>query len=159
MYQLYVRQHTFITLFTTFCRSSLYICLAFSWYGPGCAAYVCAQIEKEKKSYKSMVCKPCAKHGEPNSSSGSILALSSNFRLDRILDETQINFGDHKKTTDGWDREANQGYVPSEVTWAEVIRAGKGIRRHSPCDKHDRIHLSPISTKKKSRGTKFYHHH
>jgi hypothetical protein len=92
------------------------------------------------------VCKPCIEHGEPDSSSESILALSSNFRLVQNPDEKQTNSGDHRKTIDVWDHGLDPGYGPDEVKCAEAVQARMERGRGNPCDKHDGIHLSQVST-------------
>jgi hypothetical protein len=97
---------------------------------------------------RNKVRKPCVEHGELDSSSESILALSSSFRLVRIPDGTQTNFGDHKKTTNVWGRGPAPGYVPSEVRWVEVVPVGTERGKRNPGDKHDGIHLSPVSTRR-----------
>ena len=100
--------------------------------------------KKLQNMQRNRMRKPCAGHEEPNSSSESILALSSSFPLVRILDGTQINFGDHKKTTNVWDHGPDPGYVPSEVRWVEVVQAGMERGRRNPGDKYDGIRLSPV---------------
>jgi len=100
------------------------------------------------------MCKPCVEHEEPNNLSESILVLSSSFLLVRILDVTQTNCADHTRTTDVWGRGPDPGYVPSEVRWAEGVQAGMETGKHTPCDKRDRIHLSPISKRSYPRPKK-----
>ncbi len=88
-----------------------------------CGVCLCTCYRVIIRVQKNMVCKPCVEHEEPDSSSESILVLSSSFLLVRILDGTQTNCVDHKKTTGVWGRGPDPGYVPSEVRWAEGVQA------------------------------------
>lgn len=119
-----------------------------------CGVCLCTCYKVIIRMRRNMVYKPCVEHEEPDSSSESILVLSSSFLLVRILDGTQTNCVDHKKTTGVWGRGPDPGYVPSEVRWVEGVQAGMETGKDIPCDKHDRIHLSPISKRRYQRPKK-----